>query len=384
MQRSAGAGRIGDHDGRQRFAERRLDRGLPPAVDAHEVEQRAEHAVETAESRRAGAGVGGVEDERRASTRPSAADSCSAAAWRAATSALVLAGRRLEVRLPPVRCRRASGDSTSSQAWQSCCRAAARISSPAMPLGQLVGAVAGTRQLVAGTIGGGTSRAQLATDLGDGARRRRCRRRVEQRQHALAGGGELLLVELEVDQLGLQLVDAPAHDGELVGVAGGVGLEAGDHVGVEQLAAIALQRPPALGDHRAEATCPLAQLLDQHEAVADVVVAPRGQLGAGRQDVGVERRELRLQLGFGCGGVELGRGEGGQLRAQRGDLAAGDVDAQRGQLADQLAVAARRLGLSFERAQLAADLARGDPGRAPGWPRWRRGGARPSPCACGT
>ena len=49
--------------------------------------------------------------------------------------------------------------------------------------------------------------------------------------------------------------------------------------------------------------------------------------------------------------------ERGQLRAQAGDLATGDVDPQRRQLADQVAVTAGRLGLALQRPQLAADLA---------------------------
>ena len=74
-------------------------------------------------------------------------------------------------------------------------------------------------------------------------------------------------------------------------------------------------------------------------------------------DVGVEPRQLALQALFLAGAVELGRGERRQPGAQGGQLAPGDVDPQRGELADQLAVAARRLRLTFERAELAAHLA---------------------------
>ena len=181
--------------------------------------------------------------------------------------------------------------------------------------------------------------------------------RVEQRQHALALAGELLLGQLEVEQLGPQRVLVGADGGQLGGEAGGVALEAGDDVGVEQLAAVALAGPASLDDHGADAAGPLAQLLDEAQPVADVVGAARGQLGAGRHDLGVEAGQLLLELGLAGGGVDLGGGQGGELGAQGRQLAPGDEDAQRRQLADQLAVAAGRLGLALERAQLAADLA---------------------------
>ena len=60
---------------------------------------------------------------------------------------------------------------------------------------------------------------------------------------------------------------------------------------------------------------------------------------------------------LGVGGVALDGGKGGELRAQGGDLASGNVDPQGRQFADQLAVATGRLGLALERPQLAADLA---------------------------
>ena len=166
---------------------------------------------------------------------------------------------------------------------------------PLDPLGELGAPMPCPREVGAGTLGGGAPRAQLAPNLGDGAGGRRRWRGIEERQHALASGGELLLIELEVGELGLEILDAAANGGQLVVVAGGVGLQAGDHVGVEQLATVALERPAAFGDHRAETTCPLAQLLDLHQPVAEVVVAACAELGAGSQDVGVQRGELRLQ-----------------------------------------------------------------------------------------
>ena len=53
---------VDDHRG-ERLAERRLDRLLPPGVDLDEVEQRAEHPVDTGQTLGTGAGSGGVERE---------------------------------------------------------------------------------------------------------------------------------------------------------------------------------------------------------------------------------------------------------------------------------------------------------------------------------
>ncbi len=49
-----------DH-GRQRFAERRLDRGLPPRIDLDQLEQRAEHAVDALQAFGAGTSPSSVE-----------------------------------------------------------------------------------------------------------------------------------------------------------------------------------------------------------------------------------------------------------------------------------------------------------------------------------
>ena len=61
----------------------------------------------------------------------------------------------------------------------------------------------------------------------------------------------------------------------------GVGLEAGDDARVHQLTAIALHRTTALDEHRGDAACTLAQLLDAHHLVGEIEVAAGGQLGLG-------------------------------------------------------------------------------------------------------
>ena len=148
-----------------------------------------------------------------------------------------------------------------------------------------------------------------------------------------------------------------AHDRQLLGVAGGVGLEAGDDAGVEELAAVALERPAALGDDGGEAAGPLAQLLDGDERSL-TSSAPRAVSSAPAVvDLGVERASSAFSAASRPAKSSLAPASAVEAGAQAGDLAAGDVDAQRGQLADQLAVAAGGLGLALERAQLAAHLA---------------------------
>ena len=53
------------------------------------------------------------------------------------------------------------------------------------------------------------------------------------------------------------------------------GFEVGDDARVHELPVVALHRPAALGDHVGQPASPLTQLLDAHERVAHVVVAPR-------------------------------------------------------------------------------------------------------------
>ena len=78
-QRPDGGIDVGDDDGGEGLTEGGLDGRLPARLDAHEVEQRPEHAVASGEMLGPGAGVGGVEGELQASTRASRLDSASAA-----------------------------------------------------------------------------------------------------------------------------------------------------------------------------------------------------------------------------------------------------------------------------------------------------------------
>ena len=136
-----------------------------------------------------------------------------------------------------------------------------------------------------------------------------------------------------------------------------VGLQRSDDGFVEQLPAVALQPASAFGDDRRQATGAFAQLLGAGEPIADVVSAPRRQLGLEGDHIGVEGDQLSLQPGLLVGRSNAGLGQGGQLGAQGGDLPPGDVDAQSTELGGQLTMSLGRLGLAFEGPQLAADLA---------------------------
>ncbi len=223
--------------------------------------------------------------------------------------------------------------------------------------GQLLATRPGPAQLALDPLGRRPQRPQLAADLGDGAGGRGRRHRVERGQASSRSSANAASSSSSSAASGSRRARSAWTVGQLLAGPGGVALEAGDDAGVEELAPVPLQRPAALGDHGAQAAGPLAQLLDLAQLIADVLGATGGQLGPDRHDVGVEPGELGLQPGLGLGAVELGRRQRRELGPQRGDLAAGDVHAQRRELADQLAVAAGGLGLTLERAQLAADLA---------------------------
>ena len=135
-------------------------------------------------------------------------------------------------------------------------------------------------------------------------------RGVEQREQALARGGELLLVELEVDELGFEGVDVAGGRRPARPRAGGVGLQAGDDVGVEELAAVALQRPPPLGDDGAE-TPRLARAAARREpGDRRRRRSPRAVSSAPAASTAVSRRaSWAFRSASAAGGVELGRGE---------------------------------------------------------------------------
>ena len=112
-----------------------------------------------------------------------------------------------------------------------------------------------------------------------------------------------------------------------------------------------------LGQQRGEAAGLLAQRLGAHEVVADVVAAERGEAGLGAEHVGVERRQPGPERAVLLAEVAPGRGVVVEARLQPAELEAGHVDPEVGQLLDQRAVAAGRVGLALEGPELAAHLA---------------------------
>ncbi len=78
----------------------------------------------------------------------------------------------------------------------------------------------------------------------------------------VALGLEASLLDLELVDLRSDGDDVARHDLQFVAQPGGLGLEVGDEVGVEQLPPIALERTSSFGEHGGEPSGPLAQLLD--------------------------------------------------------------------------------------------------------------------------
>ena len=77
---------------------------------------------------------------------------------------------------------------------------------------------------------------------------------------------------------------------------GAVGFEIGDHAGVDQLAVVAFERPLALGEDARQPPRSLTELLDLHQPVAEIAGTAGRQFRLHRHDLGVELRELRLEL----------------------------------------------------------------------------------------
>ena len=274
-----GAGIGHDHRG-ERLAERGLDGRFPTVLDAHEVEQRAEHAVHAGEVLGAGPGVGEVERhlQRLYPCR---------ARGRGLGGLLPVVDGRVERRLgvdrallgslhllDQRRLEQLGGRAVVPVLVAQLIELARRVSR------QLVEARAAAPQLALDPLGRGQTRAQLAAHLGDRARRRRGRHRVERGETLLALGGERRLFGRELVGLGRRSFDRDRNLVELEPVAGRLGLERGDDALVEQLTAVALEAARALGDQRAESAGSLAQLVGAGEPIADVVGAAGTQLGA--------------------------------------------------------------------------------------------------------
>ena len=134
-------------------------------------------------------------------------------------------------------------------------------------------------------------------------------------------------------------------------------LQAHDHLLGGQRRPFPLNAPEPFDQKSPETPTPLPQGLQPHQPVAQVVASPGGQLGLGRRDLGVHSGQHPT----------LGRLVGGQRGAPPSlvpgpglegvQLPSRPVEAQSGQLTQQVAVPAGSIGLTFQRAELSADLA---------------------------
>ena len=165
-------------------------------------------------------------------------------------------------------------------------------------------------QIVLGPLGSGAYRPQLTTDFGGGAGGLRspvvggqgvgdADTLVTKR---LFLGGQRLAVGRDLLESDDDLVQFAAESGD-------VGFEIGDHALAEQLTVIAFERAFAFGEDAGQAAGALAELLDLHQPVADVVLAARRQLGLDRHDLGVELGELGLHVGFQPHGIDAVGGD---------------------------------------------------------------------------
>ncbi len=164
------------------------------------------------------------------------------------------------------------------------------------------------------------------------------------------GHRELLRLGGELRGLGIGL-------GQLGAEAGGLGLQGGDHGLVDEGAPLALDTAAALGEHGHQTASALAQRLEAHERVAQVVAADVAQLGLRREDGRVELGEAAPQQRLLVRELRAGRLAVGEAPLERGQLATGEEHLQGAELGDQRAVPTGGIGLSLEGPELATDLA---------------------------
>jgi hypothetical protein len=349
--------RVVDDDGGQRLAERRLDGWLPSGVDLDQVEQRAEHPVDTCESLGTGAGSCGVEREfERLDTRGPAG--CLLGRVVAQRLTGLVHRRRLHER------RFGQLDFGDQRLFDRAGLVAVgtepdRAFGTGVPLGrERVEPFPEAPQVAGGAFERRPHRTQFAPNFGRGAGGLRAALIGTDRFHHLRSfDAEALLVGDQRLGRRLDLGERGDHVVEFRTEPSGVRLEIGDHAGVQQLALVALERSSTFDQDGGQPACALSKLLDAHQAVADVARAPCRQLGLDRHHLGVERGESRLQLGLRCGTLEPGHGERFELGPPRRDLTTRHVGLHLGEFGDERPVALGRLGLAFQRAQLATHLA---------------------------
>ena len=385
---------VGDDHRGERLAERGLDRGLPAGIDLDQVEQRAERAVDVAQVLGAGPGAGGVERQgegigpgaplrvpfgrgrARAAPRPR----------RSSAPRCVRLVPRFELRSgaaprPPRPPR--TGPRGLGGLVEPACRSPSAASAASARASRSSSAWWALRRSV-----------ELAPHLGRGPAARvvsgrpavpsSALVRPDRSSSASAARGGRLLVRLQGGDVRLQGGLRLGHRRQLGPQSGRLGLEAGGDARVHQLHPVALEAAPALVEHGGEAAGPLPQLLDAHEQVAEVGRAAGAQAGLGRQDLRVQPGQVPPHGLVLLAQVPLLDGQALQPPLQRRRSPA----RRRGPAARSARRPPRRGG-GRPRPGAPAGAAGGapraaGPGPAAGWPPWRRAGARPAPCACGT
>ena len=288
---------VGDDDGSEGFPEGGLDRRLPAGFDAHEVEQRPEHAVASGEMLGAGPGMRRVEGELQR-LHPGVE-----VRQRLGHVAAVL-GRLGQCRLRLGDATVGGGDLVDQRCFEQLDGHAvvAMALGLAVELGESGGERVATgsaaQQFGLAVLAGGDPGAQLAAHLGQGAGSRRPGRCVERPEQFGALGDERRLLGNQLVEVRAGSIDRRVHGVELGAILRGVGLEGGDDRLVEQLSAVAFEATSTLGDDRREAPGAFAQLIGASQAFADVVGAAGRQLGFEGHDVGIEPDELGLQPGL--------------------------------------------------------------------------------------
>ena len=135
-----------------------------------------------------------------------------------------------------------------------------------------------------------------------------------------------------------------------------VGLERREHCSVGGRLPIAVDAADAFGQHRIDTAQALAQRLAPRQHVADVVGARCGQGALVGAHLLVELGETPCELPLAPAELAVLLGRAFEPGPQVGDLASDHVHPQRRELGDQVAVATRRVSLTFERLELTPDL----------------------------
>jgi hypothetical protein len=346
---------VGHHDGGKRFAGRSLERSFPSFVDLDEIEQRADHAAHVAQPGCSGASTGFVErhGQRVGACVPRAVLGVGLAQH---------GPRACHVALGEVACAVGVVDFLAARVGGRVERRQLGLDAGELAFDrtQLVGvsreSLFEPRAFARRPLDRDAQRAELAADLGCLA----ARWRNPARPFVLKARACQVELDLGVGQpveLGQQCFGLELGGVEIDPQPGPVGFEVRNHTAIDGRAAVALDAPQTLGEDVRQTLGALTQRLEPQQRIADVVAALRRQLRLGVDDLGVELGQGGQHVVDLAGEIGAAVGAGGDAALQRFDLAAGSEDAQRGELGDEPAVTACRVGLAFQRAQLAPHLA---------------------------